>query len=163
MASQNNRFTRNSGKIKNLRCCEPAFPTKLLALDTLWLRGIALYLLLSASSACNCKTLAWLAGLCDTPLRIDLLAIDNLFTGRTVLVHPAGTLSWHLCFSHHTRHWLDAILRGLRASFVALYRGRRHVVVAGMLLVVLNGNVHRDHLLRLRNIQRRASVGLGRI
>ena len=50
-------------------------PTEFLALDTLWLRRIALYLLLSTSRTCNCQTLSRLAGLRDTPLRIDLLPI----------------------------------------------------------------------------------------
>lgn len=70
----------------NLRILEPADPPELLALNASRIIRITFDFLLPTSHASDRKSLARLASLGDSPMRVDCFAIDDGLTVAAVIV-----------------------------------------------------------------------------
>lgn len=84
----------------DLRVLEPALSPRLLALVALRTVRLTFDLLFAASQACLCESLSWLSGLCDAPVGIDGLSIDDLGLMRSISVDEAK-LAVDVSFINH--------------------------------------------------------------
>ena len=99
----------------DLRGSEPAFPPGPFALDALWFFRITLDLFFSAGRTRNRKALTRSAGLCDPPLGVHGLPVDDFGYDGTIFVNPTGPLARDVFFPQDPRKGLDG--RGVSLSF----------------------------------------------
>lgn len=84
----------------DLRILKPAFAPRLLALVALRPVRLTFDFLFATSQACLCESLSWLSGLCDTPVRIDGLTINDLGLMRSISIDEAK-LAVNISFINH--------------------------------------------------------------
>jgi hypothetical protein len=73
----------------DLRILELANPSEFLALNAPRVIRITLDLLLAASNTRYCESLSWLSRLCNSPVRVDSLAINVGLAMRAIVIEVA--------------------------------------------------------------------------
>lgn len=91
---------RGTTRWSNIRVLEFAGPTKLFALNAARVVRVTLDFLLPTRHTGNGQPLPRLPRLCDTPVGINSLPVDNGLAMATVVVEVAQALSRHLRRSH---------------------------------------------------------------
>ncbi len=86
----------------DLRVLKPAFASRLLALVALRPVWLAFDFFFATSQACLRESLSWLPGLCDTPVGIDGLPINDLGLMRSISIDEAK-LAVNVSFINHMR------------------------------------------------------------
>lgn len=87
----------------NLRILKLADPSKFVTLDTPGVVRVAFYLLFAAGNACNSEPLSWLARFRNTPVCVDVLAVNYSLTVRPIVVEVADSLTRNLSLANKSR------------------------------------------------------------
>lgn len=109
----------------DVRVLELADPTKLFALDTSRVVGVAFDLLLSAGNTGNGQPLSGLTSLCHSPVCVDNFTFDDRLAVATIVIEVTHALPRHLgCSNESGKEMASCPYLGAEAVFRNVDLGR---------------------------------------